>query len=468
GNRIVKVAPSGAASLVTITGTTLSSPQGVAVDGNGNLYIADAGHRRVIQLTTAGVASVVATPGQTIGTLLFGITPDSNGNLLIADWLNNRVIKVDVSGATLNFATTPVGATSSDSPRSATVTNVGNEALAFSTNPSYTAEFPENTSEANPCTASTSLDPGEVCDISVLFTPQSPGGRSANIVVTNNHLNGSEVTQTVAVSGTGAKATPTITLTSDANPAHLSESVTLTASVSSSLATPTGSVNFYDGATLLGSGALASGAATYATSSLVAGTHSITAQYAGDANFLTATSSAVSLVITDLNFDVAAGGSSTATVSAGGTATYHLTIAPSSGSALPAVTLSATGGPTGSTITITPQTIAAGAPATAVTVSINVGAARAIAHSLKPWALAWGFSLAGIFVLPFGIERKRPSTKRAVLASPLLLLVLMSIGVMSGCGSRSAPPSQSKNYTVTVNATSGSLSHTTTLTLIVQ
>src|SRR6185312_3352405 len=351
---------------------------------------------------------------QTIGTLLFGITPDSNGNLFIADWLNNRVIKVDVSGATLNFATTPVGATSADSPRTATVTNVGNEALAFSTNPSYTTDFPENTSEANPCTANTSLAPGEVCDISVLFSPQSPGGRSANIVVTNNHLNGSEVTQTVATSGTGAKATPTITLASDANPAHLSESVTFTASVTSSLATPTGSVNFYDGATLLGSGTLASGAATYATSSLLAGTHSITAQYAGDANFLTATSSAVSLVITDLNFDVAAGGSSTATVSAGGTATYHLTIAPSSGTALPAVALSATGGPTGSTITVTPQTIAAGTAATDVTVSVQVGAASAAAHGFTPWILGCALSLSGIFVLPFGIQRRRLSRKRVL------------------------------------------------------
>ncbi|HEX7895668.1 MAG TPA: Ig-like domain-containing protein, partial [Terriglobales bacterium] len=264
------------------------------------------------------------------------------------------------------------------------------------------------------------------------------------------------------------KATPTITLASDANPAHLSESVTFTASVTSSLATPTGSVDFYDGATLLGSGTLASGAATYATSSLVAGTHSITAQYAGDANFLAATSSAVSLAITDLNFDVAAGGSSTATVSAGGTATYHLTIAPSSGSALPAVTLSGTGGPTGSTITISPQTIAAGAAATDVTVSVQVGAASAAAHGFTPWILACAFSLSGIFVLPFGTER-RLSRKRVFLASQFLLLVLLSMGAMLGCGSSSpAPPPQSKNYTVTVTATSGGSSHTKTLTLTVQ
>ena len=58
--------------------------------------------------------------------------------------------------------------------------------------------------------------------------------------------------------------------------------------------TPTGSVTFYDGTTILGTGSLrGSGTATFTTSSLAVGTHAITAVYGGDANFTTSTSSAV-------------------------------------------------------------------------------------------------------------------------------------------------------------------------------
>ena len=228
-NRVIKVAPSGAASSVSVTGLTLSSPQGVAADGTGNVYIADSGHRRVIELTSAGTASVVQTPGQTIGTLLFAVTPDGNGNLVVADWANNRVLMVNRATSALSFASTGVGATSSDSPKTATVTNLGNDELVFSAATAYTADFAENTSDSDLCASSTTLQPGEACDVSVLFTPQSVGTLSANVVVTNNHLNGSDATQNVAVSGTGTKGSAAIELDSSANPALLANRVTLTA-----------------------------------------------------------------------------------------------------------------------------------------------------------------------------------------------------------------------------------------------
>ena len=90
------------------------------------------------------------------------------------------------------------------------------------------------------------------------------------------------------------KATATVTLASVPNPSTFGASVTLTATITSGT---TGSVTFQEGATALGTGTISSGIATFATSSLTGGTHSITAQYAGDTNYTAATSTAVSQVV---------------------------------------------------------------------------------------------------------------------------------------------------------------------------
>lgn len=102
-------------------------------------------------------------------------------------------------------------------------------------------------------------------------------------------------------------ANTTDTLVSSANPSQLNQSVTLTATVAPAnglSGTPTGTVNFFDnnGTTLLGSGTLATvnghQQATFSTSTLAAGTHSITAFYSGDSNFNASTSSTLSQKVT--------------------------------------------------------------------------------------------------------------------------------------------------------------------------
>jgi hypothetical protein len=157
-------------------------------------------------------------------------------------------------------------------------------------------------------------------------------------------------------------------------------------------------------------------------------------------------------------------------VSAGGTATYHLTISPSAGSTFPAaVTFSANGAPTGSTVTITPQTIAAGAGATNVTVAVQVPTTAAAVRRSNTLAFGLALPLIGMLV-PFAMERKRHSMKRLFFAV-VLFTVLVSTGTFLGCGGSAAsgsPAHQSTNYTITVTATSGSVSHSTNLTLTVQ
>jgi hypothetical protein len=116
-------------------------------------------------------------------------------------------------------------------------------------------------------------------NLAVAFTPTD----------TTNYSNASAINQIVV-----NKATPTISLSSSANPAPLAIAVTFTATLSNSA---TGTVKFLDGTTVLGTSNVSSGIATYTTSSLTIGTHSITAVYSGDTNDLSVTSSVLSQVI---------------------------------------------------------------------------------------------------------------------------------------------------------------------------
>jgi len=94
-----------------------------------------------------------------------------------------------------------------------------------------------------------------------------------------------------------AQASTTTAVSSSANPSNLTQSVTLTGTVSgpAGAGTPTGTATFKDGAATIvcanagGQTLNGSGVATCQTSALTAGAHTITAVYSGDTNFLTST-----------------------------------------------------------------------------------------------------------------------------------------------------------------------------------
>jgi hypothetical protein len=81
-----------------------------------------------------------------------------------------------------------------------------------------------------------------------------------------------------------AASTPAIALDSNRNPSNVGQSVTLTASLSMSAGPVTGTVQFYDGATLLGSSTIASGSASFTTAAFANGSHAITVRYLGSAS----------------------------------------------------------------------------------------------------------------------------------------------------------------------------------------
>jgi hypothetical protein len=96
-----------------------------------------------------------------------------------------------------------------------------------------------------------------------------------------------------------AKANASITLTSSPNPSTKGEAVTFTATVSASGAPITGWVQFKDGNTILNIGGVNSTThkASYTTSALATGTHSITAVYTGSLYFNSSTSAVLKQIV---------------------------------------------------------------------------------------------------------------------------------------------------------------------------
>lgn len=100
------------------------------------------------------------------------------------------------------------------------------------------------------------------------------------------------------------KGNTTTALNSSVNPSVVGQSVTFTATVAVAVpgaGIPTGSVNFKDGATTLGTGSLSGGTATFTTSALTVGSHAITATYSGDTNFNSSTSATLTQVVNKAN-----------------------------------------------------------------------------------------------------------------------------------------------------------------------
>jgi len=97
------------AQATTPTAAQLSMPNGVAVDGSGNVYIADSFHNLVEKVDSQGYFSVFAGGGSTAPaqattptaaqlSMPSGVAVDGSGNVYIADSFHNLVEKVDSQG----------------------------------------------------------------------------------------------------------------------------------------------------------------------------------------------------------------------------------------------------------------------------------------------------------------------------------------------------------------------------------
>ncbi len=88
-----------------------------------------------------------------------------------------------------------------------------------------------------------------------------------------------------------------VALTASPSPGRIGQPVTLTATVTGTHGTPAGAVEFLDGGSSLGAATISGGTATFTTSGLSVGTHTITAAYPGDTNYQSSSSLGLSEVI---------------------------------------------------------------------------------------------------------------------------------------------------------------------------
>ena len=484
GGTISTLAGSGTASFAggfagdgaSATAATLAKPSGVSVDAAGNVYIADTGNQRIRELGGGVIATVVGSAAQgyggdggaATGAILNSpkaVALDASGNLTVPDKLNQRLRAAPLPA--LTFANDGVGIQSA--AQSVTLANSGSASIAVAAM-AFTGAFTAVTGGS--CSAPPiALAASASCTQDIAFLPVAPGAASGSVAFSGAGV----VPESILLVGTGVQTATTVTLASSVASPFAGEAVTFTATVKpTGVGTPTGSVSFYDGVALLGSSTLTAGSATIATA-LIAGTHTLTAVYAGDANFTGSTSAVLTETVSDFSFTLGAGSPGSQTVEPGQTATYVFNLLPVGVPFPLPLTLSATGLPPGATVVFTPETITLGASPASFTMAIQTAASGASIDRKGPFGYGDGAIALGLLLLPFS-RRLRSKTRgwRPFALCAALVLSLAAIAGLAGCGTGSGffgQPQQS--YTVTVNATATgaggvTLMHSTTVTLTVQ
>jgi len=125
-NEIRKIATDGTVSTIAGNGTqgninaadtlaTFNGPAGVALDGQGNLYIADSGNNLIRKINSSDMVTTLAG-GDTTGSAIDGtganasffdplaVAVDASGNVLVADAGDNSIRKVTSAGVVTTFA----------------------------------------------------------------------------------------------------------------------------------------------------------------------------------------------------------------------------------------------------------------------------------------------------------------------------------------------------------------------------
>jgi hypothetical protein len=294
-----------------------------ALDNNGNFFYSN-GLGQYVDEVPVGChsTSCVITLNQQAPFLYAPqLLTDAKGNVyaLSDDNVENAVLELNLTDPpTVTFPTTAQGQVSA--PQTVTVSNNGNAPLAFApsvsqANPSISQYFQLDSTSAGTCgalisaSASPVLGAGQSCAMPLAFAPVAPalGTITGTSVVTDDSLNVAGAMQTIPLVGVAVlPGTTSTTLTASANPVSANVRTTLTAQVVSVSGTPTGTITFSDGATVLAtvpvSATSVSGtaSASYAATFVASGAHTLTASFTPSGIFLASSASLVEQVNADV------------------------------------------------------------------------------------------------------------------------------------------------------------------------
>lgn len=271
----------------------------------------------------------------------------------------------------------------------------------------------------------------------------------------------------VLQSPTAYTSSTSTTVSSPANPSVFGQQVTFTAAVTALTAgasVPTGQVSFLDGSISIGSCALANGSCSVVSATLALGTHTVSAQYGGDAHSTVSVSLPVAQVVNAADYSLGASGPQS--VNAGAAAMYTITVAPNPAPFNFAVTgFACSGLPTGaacgfSASSVTPGASSATTTLTITTTSRTLAMVRPDGGSQQFAFAAWGsFGMLG-FVALVGVSGQSRRKRVGYLVGLVLLVcgLVVSCGGSGGGGGGSGGPvpnpkgTPAGSYTVTVSA----------------
>jgi hypothetical protein len=461
------------AQIVTITNTGANTMTVSGATASGDF--AETTNCSSVAPTQSCTLSVTFTPttsGARVGTLT--INDDAQGNPHVVTLSGVGIASAaNFSPTSLTFPSQSVGSTSVS--QSITLTNSGTGQLTV-TGVQSAGDF----AETNNC--GTVAANGGTCLMQVTFTPTSTGTRTGTLVVTDSAPNSP---QTILLSGGAGAPVNTLSASSltfaaqQVGKSSVAQAVTLTNSGNANMviASVTAAGDFSETNNCPATIAPAAICTINVTFAPAVGGSRIGSLIVSDNS--QGGSAFLSLSGTGSDFGLTAGGSTSATVKAGSKATYRLTFEGIGGPFESAVSLTCNGGPSLSTCSISPTTIPAGSNSTAVTITVTTTAAvTALAmpngrHTSSMLA-AWIFP-APCFLM-FGLislgSKKRQHNWRFMVLALVIGLSLFAIGCGGGTTKipvqTTQPGTATGAYSLLVEGTSGSLIHTTQLTLTVQ
>ncbi|WP_263364961.1 NHL domain-containing protein [Edaphobacter acidisoli] len=501
------------------TAAELDSPQGLAIDTTGNLYIADTHNHRIREvIATTGIITTIAGTGTagnsgdsgpaTAATLRLprGIATDATGNLYLTDVTAQSVRKVNATtgqittiagSGTQGFSGDGSAATSAtlDSPRAAAISPSGLATFADAANQRI-----RQLNSANPPIIQTIAGPGAT-------TPTGP---------------------------TNTPAPAIVALTASSTSITAGQPITITASVATTTGTPTGTVTLYDNAVALATIPLPpSGQISYSTTALASGANTITASYSGDTNFARSTSSPATIAVNTVSgtttggadFTLAAKAATTQTLLPGTSASFTFTLQ-TEGTALSSpITLSASGVPSLYAASFNPSYLPPGTASGTVTLTIAAKTTNALQTDRRSSSAVLAFLAFPLTLFGFKLrnrqegyskgsnatankrqrrasyqpgvssgelarwgrkpqvddtldkQRAEGPLHRIVRDAGIFLLLLFPALFLTGCGARTNTTGENTPtatpYTITVTGTATTptgttLAHSTTVTLLIQ